>query len=220
MSSRLTPMTCLTGVVAMALVACSGDNSSDCKDACEQAVDSSDNSSDCKYACDPAVATGPYIETTNNGASIAAIETLASGGTSDAGGGGGCAVSWSTFAIGRVQPVCAAPPVDAGWVGDGCAKRYPCEAPNAYQIDGGFACTQAWINMEGERCAVTVISTTGERQTFEAAVVGTSFAYRCRAGMNQCVEIWSTQTSPSHITITFVSPSGGATAADGGSVAN
>ena len=203
MPSRLTSVTCFTGVAAMALVACS-----------------SDNSIDCKYACEQVVATGPYIEITHNGASIAAIETLAPGGTSDASDVGGCAVSWSSLAFGQAQPVCPALPVDAGWVGDVCAKRYPCAAPNGYQLDGGFACTQAWINMEGDRCAVTVISTTGERQTFEAAVVGTSFAYRCRTGMNQCVEIWSIQTVPSHITLTFASSSSGATVADGGGEAN
>jgi hypothetical protein len=219
MSSRSASMTCFTGVVAVILIACSGDNSNDCKDACAQTVDSSDNSSDCKYACAQTVATGPHIEITNNGPSIAAIETLALGSISDASGGGGCAVSWSSLAVGKAQPVCSAPPVDAGWIGDGCAHRYPCDAPNGYQLDGGSSCTQAWVNMEGDSCAVTVISTTGERQTFEVAVVGTSFAYRCRTGMGQCVEIWSTQTAPSHITITFASPMGGATVVEGG-VAN
>ena len=92
---RLTSVTCFTGVAAMALVACS-----------------SDNSIDCKYACEQVVATGPYIEITHNGASIAAIETLAPGGTSDASDVGGCAVSWSSLAFGQAQPVCPALPVD------------------------------------------------------------------------------------------------------------
>jgi hypothetical protein len=189
----------------MALAACSGDNGNDCK-----------------YACEQARATGPYIEITHNGTSIAAIETLGPGSASNATSLGGCAVSWSSLAgsVGQAEPVCPAPPIDAGWAVDACAKRYPCAAPNGYQLDGGFACTQAWIDMDGDSCAVTVISTTGERQTFEAAVVGTSFAYRCRTGMDQCIDVWSIQTAPSNITITFASPNGGATVADGGNATN
>jgi hypothetical protein len=67
---------------------------------------------------------------------------------------------------------------------------------------------------------VSVISTTGERQTFEAAVVGSAFAYRCRSGLDECVDIWSVQTAPSHITITFASPNGPTPVDDGGNVTN
>jgi hypothetical protein len=46
------------------------------------------------------------------------------------------------------------------------------------------------------------------------------FAYRCRTGMDQCVDIWSVQTDPSHVTITFASPNGGAPVDDGGNAGN
>ena len=188
MMSRGTFVTYFVGVAAMALPACSGDKSNDCQ-----------------YACEQVGASGPHIDITPNGASIAAIETLAPGRTSDASSVGGCSVSWSSLALGQAEPVCPAPSVDAGWVVDTCAKRYPCAPPSGYQLDGGLGCTQAWINMAGDRCAVTVISITGERQTFEASVVGTAFAYRCRTGMDECVDISSLQTTPSQITITFAS---------------
>jgi len=183
---------------------------------------SGDKSDDCKYACEQASASGPYIAITPNGVSIAAIETLAPGKTSDSSSVGGCSVSWGSLAVSvdQSEPVCPAPSVDAGWVADACAKRYPCAPPGSYQLDGGSACTQAWINMAGDRCALTVISTTGERQTFEATVVGGAFAYRCRTGLDECVDVWSVQTAPSNITITFASPNGGTPVQDGGNSTN
>jgi hypothetical protein len=193
--------TLLAAGVAMAVPACSGDNGDDCR-----------------YSCEQPRASGPYIDVTPNGASIAAIETLAPGGTSDGGGVRGCAVSWSGLAveIGQTDPVCPAPPVDVGWAVDACAERYLCTPPNGYQLDGGFACDHAWINMNGDRCVVTVISTYGERQTFEVTVIGTSSGYRCRTGMDQCVDIRSLQTDPSQISLTFGNKDGGAQSSDGG----
>jgi hypothetical protein len=198
---RLTFGTCLAAEVAMALPACSGGNSDDCK-----------------YACEQSRATGPHIEIAPNGASIAAIETLAPGSTSDASSVGGCSVSWSGLVVqvGRAEPVCPSPPVDAGWFVDACANRYLCTPPNGYQLDGGFACTQAWINMNGDRCVVTVISTSSERQTFEVTVIGLSSGYLCRTGMDQCVNIRSTLTDPSQISVTFASQDAGTSRSDGG----
>jgi hypothetical protein len=74
--------------------------------------------------------------------------------------------------------------------------------------------------MAGDRCAVTVISTTGERQNFEVSLVGSAFAYRCRTGLDECVDIWSVQTAPSHITITFASPNGNTPLDGGGNATN
>jgi hypothetical protein len=201
MVRRLAFGTLFAAAVAMAVPACSGDNGDDCK-----------------YSCEQPRATGPYIEVTPSGASIAAIETLAPGRTSDGVSVGGCAVSWSGLVVelGQTEPVCPASPVDAGWAVDACAQRYLCTPPNGYQLDGGFACTHAWLNMNGDRCVVTVISTSGERQTFEVTVIGTSSGYRCRTGTDQCVDIRSVQTDPSQITLTFASPDGGTSTIDGG----
>jgi hypothetical protein len=187
--------------IAMSLPACSGDNGDDCK-----------------YSCEQPRASGPYLEVTPNGASIAAIETLAPGRTSATGGGGGCAVSWSGLVteVGQTEAVCPAPPVDAGWAVDTCAKRYLCTPPNGYQLDGGFVCTHAWINMNGDRCLVTMISTSGERQAFEVTVVGTSAGYRCRTGMGECVDMRSVQTDPSQLSLTFASQDSGTSVSDGG----
>lgn len=174
-----------------------------------QSACSNPNGDDCKYTCEAARASGPHIGVTPDGAAIAAIETLP--GASVASTRGGCAVSWSGFAseIGQAEPICPSSPVDAGQAGNGCASRYLCAPPASRQLDGGFRCTEAWINMNGDRCVVTVVSTSGERQMFDVTVTATTAGYRCRTGTDQCVEVRSTLTEPAEISLIFESLDGG-----------
>jgi len=175
----------------MALPACSGGN---------------DN--DCNYpACEQMLATGPQINISPKGAAIAAIETL-----------GGCSVSWSGLAAGlaRAEPVCPSLPADAGLSADVCANRYLCQSRYGFPYDAGFTCTEAWIDMGGDRCGVTVISETNERQTFDVAVTSRALASHCSTSMGQCVEMWSVSTEPPQITVSFGTRSGETPVTDGG----
>jgi hypothetical protein len=63
---------------------------------------------------------------------------------------------------------------------------------------------------------VTVISTAGERQTFEAGVTGVSSSYQCNTGFGECIQVKNVSVSPSQITLTFASSGGDASEADGG----
>lgn len=177
----------------------------------------SSSSSDCPYRCEQQGPSGPRIDLTPNGASIAAIETVRER-TSSGSASGSCEVSWdiSLFSTELAEPVCPAQPLDASWATDDCAQRYSCRAPNSYQLDGGYACTQARISLTADRCLVTVISTAGERQTFEAGVTGVSSSYQCNTGFGECIQVKNVSVSPSQITLTFASSGGDASEADGG----
>jgi hypothetical protein len=185
-------MICLAGGLGIILPACSGSSGNDCTSVCE-----------------PARSSGPQIDIAPGGAPIAAIETLTTGSASGVGGAGKCEVSWASWVlstVGQAEPVCPALAVDAGGISDTCASRYPCEPPTGRGLDGGLACRQAWINVTADRCAVTVISTAGERQTFEVVETGTAVGSHCRTGTGECVLTGTTTVSPLQITISFENP--------------
>ena len=202
MFSRAAFAICLAGSGPIALLACSGSSPSG-------NGPSGSSPEDCPIICEGMRPTGPHIDLAPSGAAIAAIETLAAQSASY--GAEVCNVSWSelsTSLAAQADPVCPAQAMDAGWVADACAKHYSCLA-TGHPLDGGSGCAQAWIDLSAEHCLVTVISTTGERQSFEVRR-SDLVSYSCHTGDGQCVERGSYPVSPSEITITFASPDGGA----------
>ena len=168
---------------------------------------------------------GPGITLTPGSASIAAIELLSSVGH------GGCGVSWLNWPVPtsrtlgqprRVEQICpGVSPTDAGWTANSCASRHAC-MPDGQPPDGGAECRWATIDVLGWTgettiCAVTVISTTGERQSFEVSGAFDTKSYLCNANPGQCVEIFPLHVSvPSEMTLTFAPPARDAAAPEGG----
>jgi hypothetical protein len=163
---------------------------------------------DCAY-CDPGPATGPEIVARR--ASIAAIETAAPcGSTQDP-----CGVDWGgsgPAALGPSDSISPAPTIDAGWTTDVCARRYVCpQPPLPAWVDGSFPnagspCWEAWLNIRADHCLATVISTGGERQSFEVSnTTGECRSFRCRTGTGECFTMRSCafEISPASIVVSF-----------------
>lgn len=182
------------------LLACCAAATTPCLEGCSSSPE------DCKF-CDFGLwATGPEIVAKY--ASIAAIETAAPCGDAQ----DPCGVAFDTPAwVGPGDPV-SPPLVDAGWATDLCARRYACrEPPPPLALDGAASsavtCGRAWLNLRMvNHCLATVISSTGERQSFEVTkTTGECRSFRCRRGPGECysLEQCAFELSPSSITVYF-----------------
>ena len=200
----------IVGGAALSSSACSGSEPESCVGGCEQQMLS-----------------GPHIEVAQGSAALAAIEVL-NPQAPDGGGAGGCGVqTWSGPGVASAmyppvdyELVCPAHPQDAGWVAETCAVRYPC-MPSPDPLYGGASCTSVWIQMSAPfgsstRCSITIISVTGERQTFEARGAWATWSYHCRTGLGDCIEITPFSAYPSRVTVTFAPAAGGQGEPDGG----
>jgi hypothetical protein len=159
-------------------------------------------------SCDPLPSTAPTIELTAGSALIASIETS------------GCAVAWSATVMSAANFPTArstACPADSFDGGAGACVHYACVP----KVDGGDGCTEASINTGAAHCSVTVIATTGEKNSFEVTLSAPSIHYYCQTAMGQCVENTLQEVSPQSVTLTFARPdasadSGGSSGPDAG----
>ena len=164
----------------------------------------------CPAVCELVTMTGPRIEVAPGDPSIAAIETLSSPLAF-----AGYVVGWGLYSSvpATAQSICPAEVVDAGWETEGCAERYPCTPDNT--PSGNSACTVAWIDMQAEHCLVTVISTTGERQSFEVMQSRPAVYSRCHTEDGTCVSSGGPSVWPMAITVSFAPVDAGPNESDG-----
>ena len=146
-----------------------------------------------------------YLASGSSG--MAAIETLANSGTSSECG----TVYWRGTVARPQETVCPAQPIDASGSSAACARHYPCEPS---YLDTGGVCSQATIQMSVPECRVTVVSITGERQSYDVAL-SQSAPYRCHTADGTCVTAAPSYTSPATIMVAFAPADAGPATIDG-----
>jgi hypothetical protein len=158
---------------------------------------SSSEADDCSGHCEQAGVTGPEISLEPGSALIAAVESSAP-----------CSVAWD---YGPSRWACP------GHAEPDCVDRIVCKTANDA---GAIGCPRALVDIHADSCTITVIATTGERQSFEVHR-SPNGRFTCRAGCGgPWIEMQTYSFEPYKVTLSFAPGDGGPGDADAGSAAD